>query len=232
MHSRTSLALAIAIMALSAWGTFSALEWPWKAKLFPLVIGIPLFCLALAEALWVIFGKHDGAAAAISVAADPRPDPPAAGRRERQYRARHRAAARRRARPAADRGEPPRRERQPGDGDRRQGAARWLHAAPRRRRTDRRQPAFLLAAVVRHDERPGAGREPGEHADGARRESRAAGQEPAGIHRLRASRETAARVRLDRQRQPASPGDGDAQTARANRSPARSVQGRRPGDDP
>jgi len=64
MHSRTSLALAIAIMALSAWGTFSALEWPWKAKLFPLVIGIPLFCLALAEALWVIFGKHDGAAAA------------------------------------------------------------------------------------------------------------------------------------------------------------------------
>ena len=64
MHSRTSLALALAIMALSAWGTYSALEWPWKAKLFPLVIGIPLFFLALAEALWVIFGKQDAAEAA------------------------------------------------------------------------------------------------------------------------------------------------------------------------
>ena len=59
MHSRTSLALALAIMALSAWGTLSALSWPWKAKLFPLVIGIPLFFLALAEVLWVIFGKQD-----------------------------------------------------------------------------------------------------------------------------------------------------------------------------
>ena len=65
MPSRsTSLALALAIMALSAWGVFSALDWPWKAKLFPLVIGIPLFCLATAEALWVIFGKQDAAAAA------------------------------------------------------------------------------------------------------------------------------------------------------------------------
>ena len=64
MPSRsTSLALALAIMALSAWGVFSALDWPWKAKLFPLVIGIPLFCLATAEALWVIFGKQDAAAA-------------------------------------------------------------------------------------------------------------------------------------------------------------------------
>src|SRR2546429_3363888 len=65
MPSRsTSLALALAIMALSAWGTLSALDWPWKAKLFPLVIGIPLFCLAAAEALWVIFGTHAGTEAA------------------------------------------------------------------------------------------------------------------------------------------------------------------------
>src|SRR3989442_14365268 len=59
----TSLALALAIMALSAWGVFSALDWPWKAKLFPLVIGIPLFCLATAEALWGIYGKQNAAAA-------------------------------------------------------------------------------------------------------------------------------------------------------------------------
>src|SRR2546430_8684278 len=65
MPSRsTSLALALAIMALSAWGVYSALDWPWKAKLFPLVIGIPLFCLATAEALWAFFGKRDAAAAA------------------------------------------------------------------------------------------------------------------------------------------------------------------------
>jgi hypothetical protein len=57
MHKHASLGLAIAIMVLAGWGTLSALAWPWKAKLFPLVIGIPLFCLAAAEALWTIFGK-------------------------------------------------------------------------------------------------------------------------------------------------------------------------------
>ena len=64
MPNRTSLALALAIMAVSGWGVFSALDWPWKAKLFPLVIGIPLFCLAAAEALWAIFSKQHAAAAA------------------------------------------------------------------------------------------------------------------------------------------------------------------------
>ena len=56
MPNRTSLGLAVVIMAISAYGIYSALEWPLKAKLFPLVIAIPLFCLATAEALWVIFG--------------------------------------------------------------------------------------------------------------------------------------------------------------------------------
>ena len=64
MHNKASLGLAIAIAALSGWGVFSALAWPWKAKLFPLVIGIPLLCLALAEILWVIFGSSAGAKAA------------------------------------------------------------------------------------------------------------------------------------------------------------------------
>lgn len=57
MPNRTSLGLAVVIMAISAYGIYSALEWPLKAKLFPLVIAIPLFCLATAEALWVVFGK-------------------------------------------------------------------------------------------------------------------------------------------------------------------------------
>ena len=63
MANRTSLALAAAIMALSAYGIYSALAWPLKAKLFPLVITIPLFCLALAEVLWVIFGRNASASA-------------------------------------------------------------------------------------------------------------------------------------------------------------------------
>lgn len=63
MANRTSLALALAIMALSAYGIYSALDWPLKAKLFPLVIAIPLFCLATAEALWVLFGKSTSASA-------------------------------------------------------------------------------------------------------------------------------------------------------------------------
>ena len=58
MHNRASLGLAVVIMLLAGWGTLSALAWPWKAKLFPLVIGIPLFCLAAAEALWIVFGSR------------------------------------------------------------------------------------------------------------------------------------------------------------------------------
>ena len=54
MRSRASLALGIGIMILAAWAVVSALAWPWKAALFPLAIGIPLFCLAAAEVLCVI----------------------------------------------------------------------------------------------------------------------------------------------------------------------------------
>lgn len=64
MHNRASLILALAIAALSGWAIFSALAWPWKAKLFPLVISLPLLCLALAEVLWVLLGSASGAAAA------------------------------------------------------------------------------------------------------------------------------------------------------------------------
>lgn len=50
--------LGIAIMILSGWAVVVALGWPWKAKLFPLVIGIPVFCLATAEVLWAVFGAN------------------------------------------------------------------------------------------------------------------------------------------------------------------------------
>ena len=57
MHSRASLSLALLILFASGYGVVTAWSWPWKAALFPLAIGIPLFVLAAAEALWVLFGR-------------------------------------------------------------------------------------------------------------------------------------------------------------------------------
>ncbi len=65
MHDKASLALGVAVMMLSGWGFFSALAWPWKAALFPLVISAPLFFLAAIEVLWALAGP-----AAKSEAAD------------------------------------------------------------------------------------------------------------------------------------------------------------------
>lgn len=56
MHSRASLALALGIMAVSGYGVIAAWAWPWKAALFPLTIGIPVFVLAAVEVLWVLLG--------------------------------------------------------------------------------------------------------------------------------------------------------------------------------
>jgi hypothetical protein len=47
-----SVALAALIMLAAAYGIVTAWDWPEKAALFPLVIGIPLFCLAAVEAGW------------------------------------------------------------------------------------------------------------------------------------------------------------------------------------
>jgi hypothetical protein len=59
MHSKASLGLALGIMTVSGYGVIAAWAWPWKASLFPLVIGIPVFCLAAAEALWVLLGRTE-----------------------------------------------------------------------------------------------------------------------------------------------------------------------------
>ena len=53
MPSRSSLILGLAIMAVSGYAAISALAWPLKTALFPLVISIPLFCLATIEVAWV-----------------------------------------------------------------------------------------------------------------------------------------------------------------------------------
>lgn len=54
MHNRSSLILSLAIMAISAYAAVSAIGWPLKTALFPLVISIPLFCLAAAEVVAVV----------------------------------------------------------------------------------------------------------------------------------------------------------------------------------
>src|SRR5688572_31922297 len=61
MHKKASLALALGLMAVSGYGVIAAWFWPWKAALFPLVIGIPLFVLSAAEALWVLLGTTERA---------------------------------------------------------------------------------------------------------------------------------------------------------------------------
>ena len=59
MHKSASVGLSIAVMLASGYAVFAATAWPWKAALFPLVIGIPLFCLAATELLWNFFGKEE-----------------------------------------------------------------------------------------------------------------------------------------------------------------------------
>jgi len=52
MHSKASLVLGAGIMLLSGAAVVIAMDWPWKAALFPIVIGIPVFCMATAEVIW------------------------------------------------------------------------------------------------------------------------------------------------------------------------------------
>jgi hypothetical protein len=55
MHDRASLALAALMMVCSGGAVYLAGAWPWKAALFPMAIGIPVFCLAAAELAWGLF---------------------------------------------------------------------------------------------------------------------------------------------------------------------------------
>jgi hypothetical protein len=56
VRSTASLILALAIMACSGAAVYIATGWPWKAALFPIAIGVPVFCLATAEVLWGLLG--------------------------------------------------------------------------------------------------------------------------------------------------------------------------------
>jgi hypothetical protein len=53
-----SLILAVGIMLIAGYAVFAAKGWQWKAALFPLAIGIPLFCLAAVETVWSLARKE------------------------------------------------------------------------------------------------------------------------------------------------------------------------------
>ena len=58
MHRQASIGLSVVIMLVAGYAVFAATAWPWKAALFPLAIGVPLFCLATTELLWSLFSKE------------------------------------------------------------------------------------------------------------------------------------------------------------------------------
>ena len=54
MRNRASLILSVFLMLVSGAAVYFALDWPIKAKLFPLVIAIPVFCLSALEVAWTL----------------------------------------------------------------------------------------------------------------------------------------------------------------------------------
>jgi len=58
MAKKATLALAIGIMLAAAYAVFAAKGWQWKAALFQLAIGIPLFFLAAIEVAWAFAAKE------------------------------------------------------------------------------------------------------------------------------------------------------------------------------
>ncbi len=65
MHRTASIVLAVLVMIATGYGVVTAWHWPAKAALFPLAIGIPLFCFAAAEAAWALFGSRERGGAAM-----------------------------------------------------------------------------------------------------------------------------------------------------------------------
>lgn len=51
--------MSLGLMVVAAYMIIVALQWPMKAALFPLVIGVPVFFMATANFLLDLFGKED-----------------------------------------------------------------------------------------------------------------------------------------------------------------------------
>ena len=52
MERIASRLLGVAVMLASGAAVVMAMDWPLKARLFPMAIGVPVFCLAAAEVVW------------------------------------------------------------------------------------------------------------------------------------------------------------------------------------
>ena len=52
MERMSSRILGVAVMLVSGAAVVIAMDWPLKARLFPIAIGIPVFCMAAAEVVW------------------------------------------------------------------------------------------------------------------------------------------------------------------------------------
>lgn len=57
MRIDASLLLSLIVMFASGGAVLAATTWPWKASLFPFVIGVPLFLLAAAEFCLTALGR-------------------------------------------------------------------------------------------------------------------------------------------------------------------------------
>ncbi len=51
--------LSLGLMVVVAFVVITALEWPLKTALFPIIIGVPVFFLLLSELLLNLFGRED-----------------------------------------------------------------------------------------------------------------------------------------------------------------------------
>lgn len=58
MPRTASLALAAGIALVAGYAVFASWDWQWKARLFPLAIGIPLLCLAAVEVVCSFLDKR------------------------------------------------------------------------------------------------------------------------------------------------------------------------------
>jgi hypothetical protein len=52
MERLASRILGVAVMLAAGAAVVIAIDWPFKARLFPMAIGVPVFCMAAAEVVW------------------------------------------------------------------------------------------------------------------------------------------------------------------------------------
>ncbi len=51
--------MSLGLMVVTAYVVITAMQWPFKTALFPMAIGIPVFCMALAVFLMDLFGGEE-----------------------------------------------------------------------------------------------------------------------------------------------------------------------------